>query len=98
MLIPTEGRPGGLFAALKMAVTIAVVVAVVGLAVLMLLAGQSFEHALSAVIPGAALGAAASMVFVLLGTRRGRLQASLDRMDEEERLRRQREGEPDELR
>jgi hypothetical protein len=74
---------GGWRAAVMVAVAIAVTVGVVGTAVLTI-TGRSFGTAFSAVLPGVLLGAGASLLLALLGSRRRRLQDELDRMDRDQ--------------
>ena len=83
MVPRTQAGKGGWRAAVTMAVTIAVIVGVVGTIVLML-TGRSFGTAFGAVLPGMLLGAGASLLLALLGSRHRRLEDELDRMDRDQ--------------
>ena len=69
--------------AVALAIAIAVTVGVVGTGVL-LLTGRSFGTAFGAVLPGMVLGAGASLLLALLGSRHRLMQDELDRMDRDQ--------------
>ncbi len=81
MVPRAQAGKGGWRAAVTMALLIAVTVGVVGTLVLML-TGRSFATSFSAVLPGVLLGAGASLLLTLTGSRRRRMQDDLDRIDD----------------
>ncbi len=83
MVPRAQAGKGGWRAAVMMAVTIAVTVGVLGTVVLVI-TGRSFGTAFSAVLPGILLGAGASLLLTLLGSRHRRLEDELDRMDRDQ--------------
>ena len=83
MVPRAQAGKGGWRAAVLLAVAIAVIVGVLGTVVLMI-TGRSFGTAFSAVLPGMLLGAGASLLLALLGTRHRRLEDELDQMDRDQ--------------
>ncbi len=83
MVPRAQAGKGGWRAAVTMAVAIALVVGIVGTVALVLM-GRSFGTAFSAVLPGILLGAGASLLLTLLGSRHRRLEDELERMDRDQ--------------
>ncbi len=83
MVPRAQAGKGGWRAAVSMAVAIALVVGIVGTVVLVIM-GRSFGTAFSAVLPGILLGAGASLLLTLLGSRHRRMEDELERMDRDQ--------------
>ena len=83
MVPRVQAGKGGWRAAVTMAIAIAIAVGVLGTVVLMI-TGRSFGTAFSAVLPGILLGAGASLLLTLLGSRHRRLEDELDQMDRDQ--------------